>query len=121
MTQRLIIDSINFTFGKKQYQIELETGHIWDLSFGDFEETNIYLGSGLSSMVQECIYRIAQYEKHQNDWNDQENDECAEDAPSDNYVLRCKAHPDAPCNNRTASGDCSAPKLHCVYALEVKV
>jgi len=44
-----------------------------------------------------------------------------EDAPCDNYVLRCKAHLDIACNNRTASGDCSAPKLHCVYALEVKV
>ena len=75
MTQQLIIDSINFTFGKKMYQIELESGHIWDVSVGDFDETNICLGGGLSSVIQECIYRIAQYEKHQNDWNDQENEE----------------------------------------------
>lgn len=44
-----------------------------------------------------------------------------EDDLGDNPVLRCMAHPDIACNNRTASGDCSAPKLHCVYALEVKV
>ncbi|MDD4429769.1 MAG: hypothetical protein PHG64_15450 [Paludibacter sp.] len=75
MTQQLIINSINFTFGKKQYQIELDSGHIWDISVGDFDETNIYLGGGLSSMIQECVYRIAHYEKHQNDWNDQEDDE----------------------------------------------
>ncbi len=61
--QKLIIDSINFTIGEKQYQIELDTGHIWDLSYGDFEETNIYLKGNLNLIIQDCLYLISQYEK----------------------------------------------------------
>lgn len=72
--QKLIIDSINFTIGKKQYQIELESGHVWDISYGEFNETNIYLTGDLSSMIQDCLFRVAEYEKHENDWYEQEEE-----------------------------------------------
>ena len=75
MTQKLIIDSINFTVGKKQYQIELESGHVWDISYGEFEETQIYLKGDLSSMIQDCLFSIAKYEKHENDWYNQSDEE----------------------------------------------
>lgn len=71
MAQKLIIDSINFSIGNKSYQIELETGHIWDLSYGDFEETKIYLGGNFSLMVQDCLFKISQYEKYGEDWKDE--------------------------------------------------
>jgi hypothetical protein len=78
--QRLIIDSINFTVGKRQYQIELETGHVWDISDAGFDETvqsetGIYLTGDLSSMIQDCLFRIAEYEKHENDWYNQSDEE----------------------------------------------
>ena len=72
--QKLIIDSINFNIGKKQYQIELESGHVWDISYGEFDETNIYLTGDLSSMIQDCLFRVAEYEKHENDWYEQEEE-----------------------------------------------
>jgi hypothetical protein len=69
MTQKLIINSINFTIGNRQYQIELETGHVWDISDAGFDETGIYLTGDLSSMIQECLFRISQYEKDgYDDW-----------------------------------------------------
>lgn len=75
MTQTLIIDSINFTIGKKQYQIELDDGHVWDISEGEFDETNIYVTGSLSSMIQDCIFRIKDYEKHGSDWYNQSEEE----------------------------------------------
>lgn len=74
MTQKLIIDSINITIGNKQYQIELYDGHVWDISCGEFYETDIYLEGPLSSMIQDCIFRIADYEKHMNDWYNQSDE-----------------------------------------------
>lgn len=68
MNQKLIIDSINFMLGKKMYQIELENGHIWDVSDGDFTETNIYLGSKFSLFTQDCLFKLCQYEKYGEDW-----------------------------------------------------
>jgi len=69
MTHKLTIDSINFTIGNKQYQIELETGHVWDISDAGFDETGIYLTGDISSMIQEGLLRISQYEKDgYDDW-----------------------------------------------------
>lgn len=75
MTQKLIIDSINITVGNKQYQITLDDGHVWDISEGEFDETNIYLEGSLSSMIQDLIFRAADYEKHNSDWYNQSAEE----------------------------------------------
>jgi hypothetical protein len=79
MSQKLIIESINFTLGKKMYQIELENGHIWDISDGDFIETNINLGSKLSLFTQDCLFKLCQYEKYGEDWKNPEIEDLYDD------------------------------------------
>lgn len=68
MTQKVIINTINITIGKKQYHIVLDEGHIADISYGEFEETNIHMTGSLSSVIQDCIYHLVDYEKHNDDW-----------------------------------------------------